>query len=333
MKKLSLLLIGFLFILTSCDGGSSDDNPPVNDPAFVTMKNYMVDNGYDIPKILKNDDGAKFVAGAPAAADLDAFLNKYYIIDIRSKDAYDAGHIQGAKNVAFSNILTEAEAAGDKPVLVVCYSGQTACYATALMRLYGYKDTQALKWGMSGWSEETDTSWDNMIGKEPANGHANWSYGAAPANNVYSFPEFNSIKTDGNDILKSRVEQAVAAGFSAATVAGTDVLDNPANYFINNYFNPTDYSSFGHIEGAYRINPLTLEGGEYLNLDPDATVVTYCYTGQTSAVMTACLRVLGYDAKTLTFGMNGLYNTHNHWTQVPNQWGGDSESKDLPLVK
>ncbi|HKJ06559.1 MAG TPA: hypothetical protein VJ970_03750, partial [Flavobacteriaceae bacterium] len=66
MKKLSLLLIGFLFILTSCDGGS-DDTPTVNDPAFVTMSNYMVDNGYDIPKIITNADGAKFVAPAPAA--------------------------------------------------------------------------------------------------------------------------------------------------------------------------------------------------------------------------------------------------------------------------
>ena len=38
----------------------------------------------------------------------------------------------------------------------------------------------------------------------------------------------------------------------------------------------------------------------------DKPVVVYCYTGQTSAHMAAYLRVLGYDAKSLLFGMNGM---------------------------
>jgi len=32
----------------------------------------------------------------------------------------------------------------------------------------------------------------------------------------------------------------------------------------------------------------------------------------------------------MTFGMNGLYNTNGAWAS--NQWGGDSKSKDLPLI-
>ena len=59
--------------------------------------------------------------------------------------------------------------------------------------------------------------------------------------------------------------------------------------------------------------------------------MTYCYTGQTSAVVTATLRVLGYDAYTMTFGMNGLYNTNPQW--ATNQWGGDSNPKNLPVVQ
>ena len=35
-------------------------------------------------------------------------------------------------------------------------------------------------------------------------------------------------------------------------------------------------------------------------------MVTYCYTGQTSAQVTACLRLLGYDAASLMFGVNGF---------------------------
>lgn len=337
MKKLSLILIALFLVptlfLTSCDSGGTD-NPVVQTPAFTLMKDYMVNNGYDIHKVIKNSDDEKFVVGAPATeADLDAFYSKFHIIDIRNATDFANGHIQGAKNVSFGNILAEGTAAGSKPVLVVCYTGQTACYATALMRMYGFKHTQALKWGMSGWNPETAGSWNGKIGANEAEGHANWSTGSEPAKLVFGDPVINSTKTDGGQILKERVEQIVAAGFGPATVSGTAVLNGPGGYFINNYFSEADYANFGHINEAYRILPLTLAGNEYKNLDPvaGAKVVTYCYTGQTSAVMTACLRVLGYDAYTMTFGMNGIYNTNPSWTT--NQWGVTGKPKNYPVVK
>jgi rhodanese-related sulfurtransferase len=200
------------------------------------------------------------------------------------------------------------------------------------MRMYGFKSTKALKWGMSGWNPANAGSWNGKIGSNLADGHSNWSYGAEPAKMVFTDPVIQSLKTDGSEILKDRVQQVISAGFGAATASGADVLENPGNYFINNYFSTADYSAFGHINGAHRILPLSLAGGEYLNLDPTpgAKVITYCYTGQTSAIVTACLRVLGYDAYSLTFGMNGMYNTNTAWSS--NQWGGDSKPKNYPTV-
>lgn len=333
MKKLSLIIIGLLLVpslfLTSCDQG---DEPGANlTPEFTLMKDYMVNNNLDIPQIITNTDGEKFVTGAPAEADLAAFLAKYYIIDIRSASDYNANHIEGAKNVPFSNILAEGAAAGSQPVLIVCYTGQTACYGTALMRLYGFKHTQALKWGMSGWNEATAASWNSKIGAEEAKGHANWSSGGEPSLLAFTDPSIAVLSQDGATILKRRVELTVAAGFK--TAKGTDVLNTPSNYFINNYFNSTDYSGFGHINEAFRILPLALADGSYKGLDSgtNAKVVTYCYTGQTSAVVTACLNVLGYDAYSLTFGMNGLYNTNTAWTT--NQWGVTGTPKGLPFAK
>jgi len=334
MKKLSLLLIGFLLIpslfLTSCDRGDDILDGTTATPSFSLMKDYMVSNSLDINNITAGPGGiVKFVAGAPAEADLANFLDKYYIIDIRSSTDYGNGHIQGAKNVAFTDILTDAPNAGAKPILVVCYTGQTACYATSLLRLYGYSYTQALKWGMSGWNATTAGSWNNNIGS-PADGNANWSYQSAPANSLFSDPTISSLSTQGLDILKSRVEQVVAEGFK--TVAGTDVLNSPNDYFVNNYFSATDYAGFGHIAEAYRIKEeLLLVGNGYqaLDSDPNAKIASYCYTGQTSAVLTAWLRVLGYDAYSLTFGMNGLYNSNDAWTT--NKWSA-AVSKNLPLV-
>ena len=335
MKKLSLLLIGLLLVpalfLTSCDRGDDPaDNNVVSTPAFTLMKEYMVQNNRDISNILTNTDNQKFVVGAPAEADLQAFLDTYYIMDIRSNTDFLTAHIEGANNVAFSDILTTA-ATTTKPILVVCYTGQTACYATALLRLYGYPRTRALKWGMSGWNASTAGPWNSKIGSFIADGHSNWSYQGAPANLTFDDPTISTTLTNGEAILKQRVEAVVAAGFTPVTASGSDVLTNPSQYFINNYFSEGDYTGFGHINGAYRILPLTLGDNSYLGLDPaaNAKVVTYCYTGQTSAVMTACLRVLGYDAYTMTFGMNGIFNTNPSWTT--NQWGGDSNPKNLPI--
>jgi rhodanese-related sulfurtransferase len=329
MKKISLILIGLLFIptlfLTSCDKG--DDTLVVSTPAETLMADYMLSANLDLPTIDTSVDNVKFVAAPPADADLAAFLAKYYIIDIRGAADFTTSHISGAKNVAFANILAEGAAAGAKPVLVVCYTGQTACYATALMRMYGFKNTQALKWGMSGWNSTTAGSWNNNIANI-ANGHANWSYDAAPSNGVYTKPALSSLSTDGQTILKNRIEAVIAEGFK--TAKSSDVLAAPESYFINNFFSSADYAAFGHIKGAYRINPLSIADNSVLGLDPNKKVVSYCYTGQTSAVLTAWLRVLGYDAYSLSFGMNGMYNNNTAWSS--NKWSA-GVSKSLPVVQ
>lgn len=332
MKRLTTFLIGLFLIpaltLTSCDRGDDlTEGEVVATPAFELMSDYMVQNNLDINNVLTNPDGAKFVVGAPAEADLAGFLDKYYIMDIRSSADFLTAHIEGANNVAFSDILAKA-ATTTKPILVVCYTGQTACYATALLRLYGYSNTQALKWGMSGWNSATAGAWNNNIGNIAENSQ-NWSYTAAPANVTFKDPVISTTLTDGEAILKERVEIVVAEGFQG--VNGGDVLNNPGGYFINNYFSEADYTGFGHISSAYRILPLTLADDSYKFLDPDAnTLVTYCYTGQTSAVLTAVLRVLGYNATSLKFGMNGLFNSNPAWQN--NQWGQDSKPKNLPVL-
>ncbi|HEY9169527.1 MAG TPA: rhodanese-like domain-containing protein [Lutibacter sp.] len=327
MKKLSLILIGLLFIptlfLTSCDKG--DDTLVVQTPAQTLMADYMLTASIDLPNLTTG-----FVVGAPATeADVPAFLAKYYIIDIRSTADFNTSHIKGAKNVPFANILAEGAAAGTKPVLVVCYSGQTACYATSLMRMYGFKETQALKWGMSGWNSATAGAWNNNI-KNIAEGNANWSYEAAPANQVFTKPSFTSLSTSGEAILKKRVEEVVARGSGDFMLKGSDVLAKPSDYFINNYFSSADYSAYGHIKGAYRVLPLSIADNSILALDPTAKVITYCYTGQTSGIATAWLRVLGYDAYSLSFGMNGLYNSNPAWGTSANKWSA-STSKNLPF--
>lgn len=339
MKNLTLLFIGLLmipmFLLTSCDRG--EDIPVNTTPKFNILKDYVVANNLDLDKILTSADGVSFVVDPPAnATDVTTFLNTYYIIDVRAAADFATGRVAGAKNVAFANILTDATAAkaagNTKDILVICYTGQTATYATALLRLYGFKNTRALKWGMSGWNPTFDRYTANV--GNIVSGNSNWTNVATPPTPPsYDVPSITSTATDGLAILKQRVEAVVAEG--PKTITPATVFAAPSTYFLNNYKSATDYAGYGHFTTAYRIQPLTLALNNHLNINPSPTaqVVTYCYTGQTSGVVTAFLRVMGYNAISMNFGMNGLWNDNPFWPAPPagNKWV-TSRIKSYPTV-
>ncbi len=316
MKKLAIYVFALFLmpalLLTSC----KKDNEETFD-AQKELTTYLVDQDMDINKILD-----AFVMKAPEGG----VITGMYIMDIRTVDEFAAGHIAGANRVDFSNILTAAANAGGQPILVVCKTGQTATYASTLLRLSGYT-SKALKWGMSGWNTSLD-AWTPNVGNVAA-GSPNWSTDAAPTNLSYSSPKLPGVaSTSGAEILKERVAAVIAGGFATATAP--DVVANPGNYFINNYFNDADYLGFGHVKGAYRINPLLVSEGQVNFLDASKPVVTYCYTGQTSGAITAYLRVIGYDAKSLLFGMNKLSHDNTAWTS--NRWTAEGESHTYPIV-
>jgi rhodanese-related sulfurtransferase len=315
MKKFMIYAIALFLIPSLLFTGCKKDDEETFD-AQKELTSYLVAQDMDLNKILD-----AFVMKAPDGG----VISGMYIMDIRSADEFAAGHIEGAHHVTLANILTEAENAGGQPILVVCKTGQTATYASTLLRLSGF-NSKALKWGMSSWNTSLD-AWTPNVGNV-AEGHSNWTNDAAPTNLTFASPKFTSTATNGADILKERVAAVLAGGFATATA--TDVIENPANYFINNYFSEADYLGFGHIAGAYRINPLLVSEGQVNFLDPSKPVITYCYTGQTSGAITAYLRVLGYDAKSLMFGMNKLSHDNSSWTS--NRWDAGAESHNYPLV-
>lgn len=316
MKKYFIYTILVALIATVSFTGCKDTTTPEGG-GYETLTSYLKSNNLDISTVTNG-----FVMGAPA----DGNVSAKWVMDIRSATDFATAHITGAHNVAFKDILTAA-ASADKPILVVCYTGQTACYATSLLRLYGHPDAQALKWGMSGWKASLDKWTSNC--KDLTTG-TNWTTDATAAG-TFAAPDWSSSTTDGATLLQERVEAVVAAG--AKTVSNTDVLANPAGYYVNNFVSDAHYSGFGHVKGAVRVSPLLID--DCSKLDPNGKVVTYCYTGQTSAVVTAYLNVLGFDAYSLTFGLNGMSHSNPFWTSgsVTNHWGFDSKSKDLPTVQ
>ena len=310
IKFLFVLFVVPMILTTGCKEEATETD-------YEILTNYMMDNNLDLPNILD----AWIASAASVVNEADGTVPDRYVIDIRSATDFAAGHIKGAVNSTLADIVATAENAGGKQILVVCYTGQTAAHGVVALRLSGYANAQTLAWGMAGWNNAFAGKWLSNSGVDngaKAIGNANWTFPASvAADSEYGDAVISSTETEGASMLKARVTDLVNGGFNGVTAA--DVLATPTNYFINNYWAQEDTEKYGHIAGAHRINVLTLAGGEINKLDPDKTVVTYCWTGQTSSMVTAYLKVLGFDAKSLMFGANTMIypNLESHKYVAP----------------
>lgn len=299
------LLVAFLFI-TSCSKDDEETTPQVNESEVLV--NYLESTNSPLGKDFVNTDMPTIM---PA---VDVFtLNatgQVYIIDIRSAADFATGHIANAHNVALGDILTHIEGvdlSSYTKVAIVCYTGQTAGFAASLLRILGYDNVYSMKWGMCSWNEEFATKWNTAA----ANGNAfstqfvSTSTAKGAQGNL---PSLSTGKTTGQDILEARIDAVLEEGFSAAAVSNTAVFTDLNNYYIVNYWPAVHYTDLGHIPGAMQYTPKeTIKlSADLKTLPTDKAVVVYCYTGQNSAFLTAYLRVLGYDAKSLLYGANGM---------------------------
>ena len=73
----------------------------------------------------------------------------YFLIDLREEKEYKKGHIKGAKNMFWLNILDEKnlkKLPKDKPIFLICYVGHTSSQVMTLLKLLGY-NVVSIKYG------------------------------------------------------------------------------------------------------------------------------------------------------------------------------------------
>lgn len=78
------------------------------------------------------------------------------VIDVRSAEAYAAGHIQNAKSVPLSHFdeqLPLLKLKKDKPVIVICDRGVTAVKAAVLLTKAEYADVHVIEGGLNAWKD------------------------------------------------------------------------------------------------------------------------------------------------------------------------------------
>lgn len=78
------------------------------------------------------------------------------IVDVRETAEWSAGHIPNARHIALGHLgkhLSEIEKYKDKPVILVCASGNRSGSACGMLRKAGFQQTFNLQGGIRSWSD------------------------------------------------------------------------------------------------------------------------------------------------------------------------------------
>jgi rhodanese-related sulfurtransferase len=308
LKKLTkltslMMLLTVLLMVYGC-GDDDDDGTEPQMSEFEMLAEHIQD--------YVMGTAPKIVSAATVYANVTGDPDYYTILDLRSATDFAAGHIAGATNIALGDIM-DADISMDTPVLCVCYTGQSAGHACIALNLLGY-DAYSLKFGMSSWHSDFD-KWtanvgDAYVGFRETTAHAKTT--------EYDYPALSTGGESGDEILLVRADEVLEDGFQG--IGAADVTADPDSYFILNYFSEADYDDPGHLTGAYQFTPngsLSLDT-ELHYVPDDMPVVVYCWTGQMSSQVTFYLNLLGYEAYSLKFGVNGMWYsdlTSSKWSE------------------
>lgn len=314
MKNLKCLALVVPFILVfaaGCTGNKSEKQQEArNDTSAVTVI------GKETLLLLKdleeNGDyvNSQFFPSLIKASVVKEELDKNnLIVDLRNSGLFEKGHIKGAVNKQFGE-LPEYFETGIRPfeyerIILVCDDGQISSYTASLLRLMGYGNVFALRWGMSGWNKSyAQDGWMKGLSGKYEN-QLELTVNEAPQPS--GMPEIMTGLNSGKEIGDARFRKLFEEGTENIMITAEEVFKDPRKYFIINLERKDKYED-GHIPGAVRYKPeSTLGFTEIMATIPfDRTVVVYCGTGHNSGFATAFLRLLGYDARTLKYGNNSF---------------------------
>lgn len=306
-KKLNSYFLLLLMVLSFAIVGCSDDDDDPSTPAKSESQLLLEYLESSTAGDYINTIGSNIVTASEVKTNITADPAKYLVIDIRDTAAFNKGHIKGAVNKTMKEILAYVKSINTTQytkIYLICYSGQSAAYTTALLRMLGYNNIFSMKFGMCAWHSDFAASWKNGITNSWASDFVTPDV-AKPAKGT-TLPSISTGKSTGKEILEARVAELLQAAFPS--IGQSSLKPNLASYFVMAYWNAADYAECGHVAGAPCYVPKSdLKSTTNLYTIPtNKPIAIYCYTGHTAAYAAAYLKVLGYDVKSISFGGNAM---------------------------
>ena len=107
-------------------------------PPFSSAKDPVAVSGYVAGNILNGKMTPLYWRELQQAD-----LTKVTLVDVRTKDEYELGHISGAVNVPLDEMRSRMkEIPSDKPVFLYCGVGLRGYLASNILKENGYKDVR-----------------------------------------------------------------------------------------------------------------------------------------------------------------------------------------------
>lgn len=303
----NIIIIGLLAIvfLGSCGKNKVCKNTvALNDTSFIASTMTLADFLYKSGNIITNKDFPPLVH----SIEIIQHKEQYLIIDIRTPEKYKEGHIEGAYNVQRDELLdffkNEQNPAGFEKIAIVDDNGPLAVYLATLLQLSGYNNAYGLKFGIATWNSK----FEEEISKHLSNKYAakmdtTPTYRPAPSN----LPNLETNDIVG--LLSERLELTVSDTITNIIISPDEVFNNLDNYFLLAYWSKDKFVQ-GHIPGSFQYDIRSeLSPNIALNTLPtDKRIVVYCNTGHHAIAIVAYLKLLGYDAVSMMYGLNSFMN-------------------------
>ncbi len=303
LKYFFLIISSFLFFI-SCSKTKICSGKEINkDTNFVNEKISLAEFVYKTGNIIDKKQCPYLVH----AQDIYYNKNDYLLIDIRDSSEYVKGHIDGAYNVKRKDIMQFLEdsikPAAYKKIAIIDDQGPLSEYIAMLLRFDGY-NAYGLKFGIASWNRKFVANINKYLSDKYANRLDTTAIQKPAHGQIPSLSSDNIVK-----FLDSRVSRLISEPQSNIFVSADQVFKNLNKYFKLAYWSEEKYSK-AHIPGSVRYQTRQdLSINSDLNTLPtNKPIVVYCNTGHHAIAIVAYLRLLGYNAKSIMYGVNSFMN-------------------------
>lgn len=304
-------LITYLMLISFSQYAIAEDTPRIQSDNFETLRTslseWLNDASNETPfkssKYIKSWIVDKW----------DEQKEDYQIIDVRTHNNFTKkGHIPNAINIHWKSITkTENINKFDPMITTIVYSdlGYEAGVSSVILNLLDFK-TFNMKFGLMDWNL-------SALSKKPWDKNSNFKVvkNNTLKNQTFHLPVIVNNNKSTEDIIKSRYQTHVLN--KKVTIPSKGVKKILSNWNLNNekyqiisVRTKKDYLN-GHIEHAINIpwNEI-LDKKQLIKIDPNKTVILYCYTGFQAGAASTLLNFLGYNTVNMRFGMMDWNQNH-----------------------
>jgi rhodanese-related sulfurtransferase len=328
-RYLSLILMTMLAICLLSGCGRNSDKGAEHDSAeeSAILLAYLEENG----NLINSDLLPSLIDAELVYENLD---NPFYlIIDLRTEQAYQEGHIKNAVHVRPQQILDYFENHIDpnsfQAIILYCNAAFQSAHVNTVLALLGYDNVFTLRYGLSSWDQGIAEKFWLGARSNHLEGRLDQSVSTklAPGR----LPSLATGETEPYRILRARAQEVLGLE-PADFLWSLDTLEeNREDVYLVSYW-PVSRFEKGHLPGSVQYTPKqSLHSSTGLHTLPaDKPVVIYCYT-HTSAFVTTFLRLLGYDAYNMPYGANAFIHHEIATTEIPTRSFSEDHVRHFPL--